>query len=88
MSNSGLVCGVTPAALRVLEVLFIHRDAIARHLAAPMLGERETYLERLLALGHKRKFVAERASMLRNVVEHMNNLSPPQFFQKKSTVAM
>ena len=76
MSNSGSVDGLRTAAPRVIEGLFIHRDAIARHLAAPMLSERETYLGQLLALGHKRKFVAERASMLRNVVEHMHNLSP------------
>ncbi len=76
MSNPALVDGSSPAAPRVIEELFIHRDAIARHLTAPMLGERETYLEQLLALGHKREFVAERASMLRNVVEHMHNLSP------------
>ena len=76
MSISGSVDDLKPAAPRVIEELFIHRDAIARHLTAPMLSERETYLEQLLALGHKRKFVAERASMLRNVVEHMHNLSP------------
>ena len=75
MSKSSLVDGLRSAAPRVIEELFIHRDAIARHLTAPMLGERETYLEQLLALGHKREFVAERASMLRNVVEHMHNLS-------------
>ena len=75
MSNSGLIDGLRPAAPRVIEELFIHRDAIARHLTAPMLGEREAYLEQLLALGHKREFVAERASMLRNVVEHMRHLS-------------
>jgi hypothetical protein len=40
-----------------------------------MLGERETYLDQFLALGHKREFVAERASMLRNVLEHMHNPS-------------
>ncbi len=76
MSNSGSVDGLRPAAPRVIEELFIHRDAIARHLAAPMLGERQTYLDQLLALGHKREFVAERASMLRNVVEHTHSLLP------------
>ena len=75
MPKSSLVDGLRSTAPRVIEELFIHRDAIARHLTAPMLGERETYLEQLLALGHKREFVAERASMLRNVVEHMHNLS-------------
>ncbi|HMD20546.1 MAG TPA: hypothetical protein VKH40_09500, partial [Alloacidobacterium sp.] len=75
MLNSSLVDGLRPAAPRVIEELFIHRDAIVRHLTAPMLDERGAYLEQLLALGHKRQFVAERASMLRNVVEHMGNLS-------------
>ena len=75
MADSGLVDGFRPAASRVIEELFIHRDAITRHLTAPMLGEREVYLEQLIALGHRREFVAERASMLRNVVEHMHYLS-------------
>jgi integrase/recombinase XerD len=75
MSNVGLVDGFTPTAARIIEELFLHRDAIVRHLKAPMLGERETYLGKLLAMGHKRNFVAERASMLRNVVEHTRNSS-------------
>jgi len=75
VSNSGLVDGIGPAASRVIEQLFLHRDAIIRHLTAPMLVDREAYLEQLLSLGHKREFVAERASMLRNVVEQMRNLS-------------
>jgi integrase/recombinase XerD len=53
---------------RVIEGLFVHRDAIERHLSAPMLKEREAYLAQLLAGGHKRDFVAERASTLCNVV--------------------
>jgi integrase/recombinase XerD len=77
MSNSASVDEFGTAAIRVIEGLFIHRDAIDRHLTAPMLSERETYLGQLLILGHKRKFVAERASMLRNVVETMHNLSTP-----------
>lgn len=48
----------------VIEKLFVHRDAIARHLAAPMLPERQAYLGKLLASGFKRKFVADRASTL------------------------
>jgi integrase/recombinase XerD len=87
MSNSGLVDGVKHAAPRVIGELFIHRDAIARHLTAPMLGEREKYLEQLLALGHKRKFVAERASMLRNVVERMHTLSPTPITEEAITSA-
>jgi len=63
MLNSSLVDGLRPAAPRVIEELFIHRDAIVRHLTAPMLDERGAYLEQLLALGHKRAFVAERAEL-------------------------
>jgi integrase/recombinase XerD len=78
MSHSGSVEVDVTAVPRVIESLFIHRDAIARHLTAPMLSERETYLKQLLVSGHTRRFVAERASMLRNVVEHMHTLSKPQ----------
>jgi hypothetical protein len=77
MSNSASADNFETAATRVIEGLFIHRDAIDRHLTAPMLSERETYLGKLLILGHKRKFVAERASMLLNIVETMHNLSTP-----------
>ncbi len=45
----------------VLEKLFVHRDTIAKHLAAPMLSERQIYLSKLLAAGHKKQFVADRA---------------------------
>src|SRR5271156_2566671 len=82
MSNSASVDDFETAAIRVIEGLFIHRDAIARHLTAPMLSERETYLGQLLELGHKRKFVAERASMLLNVVEQMHNPSPTQITEE------
>ena len=75
------------AAPGVIEGLFIHRDAIARHLTAPMLSEREIYLGQLLVLGHKRKFVAERASMLLNVVEHLHKLSTTQITEGDITSA-
>ena len=87
MSNSGSVDDFETAAPRVIGGLFIHRDAIARHLTAPMLSERETYLGQLLALGHKRKFVAERASMLLNVVERIHNLSTTQITEGAITSA-
>jgi hypothetical protein len=87
MSNSGSVDEFRTAAPRVIGGLFSHRDAIARHLAAPMLSERETYLGQLLVLGHKRKFVAERASMLLNVVEHMHNVSNTQIAEGAITSA-
>jgi len=74
MVNPVSVDDIRATQPRVIEGLFTHRDAIARHLTAPMLSERETYLGQLLALGHKRKFVAERASMLLNVLEHTHDL--------------
>lgn len=78
MSHSGSAdIDMTPVP-RIIEGLFIHRDAIGRHLRAPMLSERETYLKQLLVSGHTQRFVSERASMLRNVVEHMHTLSPPE----------
>ena len=55
-------------APRVIETLFLHQDAIARHLAAPMLLEREAYLGELLASGKERQFVADRAFMLCYIV--------------------
>jgi hypothetical protein len=87
MPNFDSVDDFETAAPRIIEALFIHRDAIDRHLKAPMLSERETYLGLLLALGHKRKFVAERASMLRNVVEYMDNLSPAPITEEAITSA-
>ena len=52
-----------------------------------MLSERETYLGQLLVLGHRRKFVAERASMLLNVVEHIHNHSNTQITEGAITSA-
>ena len=57
-------------AAGVIEGLFFHQDAIERHIAAPMLREREAYLGKLLASGHKRQFVADRASTLCHIVNH------------------
>src|SRR5271163_4203505 len=87
MSNSASVDEFGTAAIRVIGGLFIHRDAIARHLTAPMLSERETYLGQLLSLGHKRQFVAERASMLLNVIELMHNPSVTQIRESDITIA-
>lgn len=53
---------------RLLESLFVHKDAVIKHLAAPMLDEREAYLSHLLVKGCKRAFVIERASTLFQVV--------------------
>jgi integrase/recombinase XerD len=48
--------------------IFVHRDAIERHLNTPYLAEREAYLSSLVAFGHTRAHVAEKATMLRQVV--------------------
>ena len=56
------------SATGVIERLFYIRDAIGRHLAAPMLSAREAYLGKLLASGHKRQFVADRAATLCHIV--------------------
>ena len=48
--------------------IFVHRDAIERHLNTPYLAEREAYLASLVAFGHTRAHVSQRATMLRNVV--------------------
>ncbi len=60
---------------RVIEKLFIHRDAIDRHLNAPMLTEREEYLRKLLESGYQDTFVADRASVLLNVVRLIDSAS-------------
>lgn len=60
---------------QVIEGLFVHGDAISRHLSAPMLTEREAYLASLLALGRKKKHVSAAASLVCQVirlVEPMN----------------
>jgi len=62
---------------QVIEGLFVHRDAIARHLNAPMLQERQAYLASQLALGRKPKHVSNAASLLCQVirlVEQMNEI--------------
>lgn len=87
MCDSDSVDDLRPAAPGVIEGLFIHRDAIARHLTAPMLRERQIYLGGLLALGYRRKFVSERASMLRNVVEHMHSVSTTHVTESAITSA-
>ena len=60
---------------RIIEELFVHRDAIGRHLSAPMLSEREAFLASLFALGRKKKRVSAAASLVCQVirlVEPMN----------------
>lgn len=54
---------------RAIEGLFVHKDAITLHLSAPMLEQRQTYLATLLASGRTHRYVAERATLLRHVVE-------------------
>ncbi len=56
-----------PKFTSVFQSLFRHKDSIDRHLAAPMLREREAYLAHLIEVGHNRKFVTERAWMLCHV---------------------
>ncbi len=57
---------------QVIEVLFIHRDAVLRHIGAPQLREREEYLGRLSASGHTKRFVEARAFTLWHVVRFLN----------------
>ena len=58
---------MAPQAGRVIEGLFKHKDAIARHLSGPMLYEREAYLLQLLQAGCSHRFLAGRAWMLCHV---------------------
>src|SRR4051812_3385774 len=51
-----------------IESLFIHQDAISRHLGAPLLREREAYLWTLFKAGCEPRFLREQASTLLNVV--------------------
>jgi integrase/recombinase XerD len=69
---------------RVIEGLFIHRDAIGRHLKSPMLRQREAYLALLLESGYKRRLVAEHASMLLNVVRFI--AVPPLSFISEEAI--
>jgi site-specific recombinase XerD len=48
--------------------LFIHSDAKARHLSAPLIAEREAYLAHLLKAGYKRRVCVERAAILLHCV--------------------
>ena len=52
---------------RLFEGLFRHKDAVARHLKAPMLCEREAYLVQLAESGYSRRFLTDRAWMLCHV---------------------
>jgi len=52
----------------VIEGLFIHGDAISRHLSAPMLTERQAFLMSLLDLGRKKKQVSAAASLVCQVI--------------------
>ena len=58
-----------------IEGLFVHQDAIDRHIAAPMLRERVAYLSQLMTAGHDRSFVAARASTLLNVTRLMHSIA-------------
>jgi integrase/recombinase XerD len=66
----------------VIESLFVHRDAIARHLSAPMLAERQAYLSQLLELGRRRQYVAENASLLCHVIRFVNTTASPSVSDK------
>ena len=55
--------------------LFVHKDAISRHLSAPMVQEREGYLSQLLEAGHTKEFVAAKASALLHVIQPLNPIS-------------
>jgi hypothetical protein len=52
----------------VIESIFVHQDAIARHLHAGMLLEREAYLGEFLASGYNRALIADRAAILLHVI--------------------
>ena len=55
-------------AVKIFEGLFIHQDALKRHLTAPMLAERATYLSRLIDVGRDQKIIKEIASMVCHLV--------------------
>lgn len=59
-----------------IEQLFIHTDAKARHLGAPMAEEREAYLAKLLKAGYKRKVCVERAATLLHCIRLLNDGVP------------
>jgi integrase/recombinase XerD len=61
----------TTTRARIIEGLFFHRDAVDRHLNAPMLLERESLLWQLIEQGKSRKFVIAFASTLCHIVEHV-----------------
>ena len=52
----------------IIQTLFRHQDAVNRHLNAPMLDQRQTYLARLSALGRSRDHIIARASTLCHVL--------------------
>lgn len=52
----------------LLKSLFVHRDALTRHMNAPMLRERERYLQHLLELGRRRESVMETAATICHVM--------------------
>ena len=54
----------TSKTRELIESLFFHRDAIDRHLNAPMLEQRAGYLAGLLAMGRSRRHVTEIASVV------------------------
>ena len=61
---------------RIIEGLFVHRDAITRHLDAPMLREREAYLLHSLEAGYSQRFLKERASTLLHVIRLLPTAPP------------
>jgi len=63
----------TELALATLQSLFVHQDALARHLRAPMLEKRGAYLARLIEAGRKRRAITESASTVCHVIRLPNS---------------
>lgn len=57
----------TTCRAETIRGIFVHRDALNRHLSAPRLRDREDYLFRLKCAGHSHKHIGSRASMLLHV---------------------
>jgi len=60
-------------ALTVLKSLFVHQDALDRHLRAPMLEERRAYLAWLMGLGRKRRAITVSASTVCHVIRLLSS---------------
>jgi integrase/recombinase XerD len=67
---------------RIIEGLFLQRDAVTRHLNLPMLAERQAYLDALLASGQNHRYVYERAIFLKQVIRLMGPAERTQVYEK------